>query len=90
MPMWDNTPRRDHMGMIFHGSTPDLYRRWMDEVLKETRRKTAAGELDDSFVFINAWNEWGEGAYLEPDARFGYAYLEATRLALEQSRSQSG
>jgi len=89
MPMWDNTARRDHMGMIFHGSTPDLYGQWLREVLKETRQKVAARELDDSFVFINAWNEWGEGTYLEPDARFGYAYLEATRRALLQSRPQA-
>ncbi len=86
MPMWDNTPRRDHMGMIFHDSTPALYERWLTAVIDETRQLVARGELDDSFVFINAWNEWGEGAYLEPDARYGYAYLAATRKGIENAR----
>lgn len=86
MPMWDNTPRRDHAPVVFHGSNPGLYKEWLCDVLKETRINK---ELDAPVVFINAWNEWGESAYLEPDRRFGYAYLRATREALEETRPAS-
>ncbi|MDB6682537.1 glycoside hydrolase family 99-like domain-containing protein [Bifidobacterium longum] len=79
MPMWDNTARRNFRGTIFHGSTPELYRRWLQDVVQRTSERT---DLDDKLVFINAWNEWGEGTYLEPDDYFGYAYLEATINAL--------
>ena len=83
MPMWDNTPRRNNMGMIFEGATPALYGRWLTDVIADTRSKE---DLDEPFVFVNAWNEWGEGTYLEPDRRYGYAFLQATRDAIEQSR----
>lgn len=83
MPMWDNTARRDNKGMIFHGSSPGLYKSWLLDVFKELKSRH---DLPEPFVFINAWNEWGEGAYLEPDRRYGYAYLAATRSAIEEVR----
>ena len=74
-PMWDNSARRvSSTPTIFTGSTPALYRQWLEYCLRDA----APGD----FVFINAWNEWAEGAYLEPDLHYGHAYLEATRSAI--------
>lgn len=84
MPMWDNTARRDNKGMIFHGASPELYKHWLIDIFKESKERK---DLEDSFIFINAWNEWGEGAYLEPDKTYGYAYLDATRQAIESVRN---
>lgn len=83
MPMWDNTARRNNKGMIFHGSTPELYKRWLKDVIIAGQKRD---DIDENIVFINAWNEWGEGAYLEPDKRYGYAYLQATKEAVEETR----
>ena len=77
-PSWDNTPRRRRDGVVLTGSTPERYQRWLEACLGR-----AAGDGgDESLVFVNAWNEWGEGNHLEPDARFGRGYLEATRRAV--------
>ena len=76
---WDNTPRSRH-GIIVHGSTPQKFETYMAELL----RKPSAMNL----VFVNAWNEWGEGAYLEPDEKYGYAYLEALKNALNSMYSE--
>lgn len=84
-PMWDNTPRKNNMGsLIFDGSNPSLYKKWLKDIIKNNCRRK---DLDDNLVFINAWNEWGEGAYLEPDRRYGYAYLQATLDAIVESRA---
>jgi glycosyltransferase involved in cell wall biosynthesis len=79
-PSWDNTPRRARGGVVLSGSTPDAYERWLEACI--ARARAAGTEL----VFVNAWNEWGEGNHLEPDARFGRAYLDATRRAVERTR----
>lgn len=79
-PMWDNTARRNNRGLIFHGSTPTYYKEWLSDIITKTKQREI---LDSPLIFINAWNEWGEGAYLEPDRYFGYAYLDATRKALD-------
>jgi hypothetical protein len=69
MPGWDNTPRRGSSAYVFHGGTPVSFRRWL------SRASSAAGPK--GMVFVNAWNEWAEGAHLEPDGRFGRANLES-------------
>ncbi len=77
-PMWDNSARRNAGAMILRGSTPDLYQRWLESALEQARQRPPEHRL----VFINAWNEWAEGNHLEPSAKDGHAYLEATRRAL--------
>ena len=80
-PSWDNEARKPGAGYTFANATPALYREWLDMAVEYARwHPVADGE---SLVFINAWNEWGEGAYLEPDRRYGYAYLQETRDALQ-------
>jgi glycosyltransferase involved in cell wall biosynthesis len=79
MLRWDNTPRRKGRGTIFWGFNARRYREWLDYTLSETR---ASHPEDRRFVFINAWNEWAEGTYLEPDTRYGYRLLNETSRAL--------
>jgi len=74
-PGWDNEPRKPGRGSIFAFSTPETYKNWLIEACNYAKSIKVP---DERIVFINAWNEWGEGAYLEPDRRFGYAYLQAT------------
>ena len=77
-PGWDNSPRRESGAVILDGSTPELYGAWLEAIV----RRTASRPVPEQLIFVNAWNEWAEGAYLEPDTEFGRAYLEATRRAL--------
>lgn len=78
VPRWDNTPRNKRWPFVLHHSSPELYERWLRAAVAAERHANAA----DPIVFINAWNEWGEGNHLEPDIRWGRAYLEATARAL--------
>ncbi len=79
MAAWDNTPRRRDLATIFANASPQAYGRWLTAAC---RRALAAPAADHRLVFINAWNEWAEGSYLEPDQRYGHAYLQATRDVL--------
>jgi len=78
MPCWDNTPRRPLGGNVFHGSTPALFYEWLTHSIARAKRNAE----DERIVFINAWNEWSEGAYLEPDQWLGYGYLAACAAAV--------
>jgi GT2 family glycosyltransferase/protein-L-isoaspartate O-methyltransferase len=78
MPSWDNTARRQNAANIFLNSNPAEYETWLRDAITVTRRFSVG---DERIVFINAWNEWAEGNHLEPDVRYGRAFLEATRRA---------
>jgi|GEM_PF-4911042 len=80
-PAWDNHARRrkDAGATIIHDSSPEKYERFLTEVISRAERLAPAERL----VFINAWNEWGEGCYLEADQEYGHAYLAATAAALK-------
>ena len=78
MPGWDNTPRRQDGSFILETPTPGVFQAWLEAAIAETQRDFCG---DERLVFVNAWNEWGEGAYLEPDKRFGHAYLQAVKNA---------
>jgi O-antigen biosynthesis protein len=79
MPSWDNTARRKNQGTVFLKSSPGAYLNWLRRTVTLTLR---VDNPEHRLVFINAWNEWAEGCHLEPDARHGYAWLNATRRAL--------
>jgi len=79
VPHWDNDARREGRGFTMHGSTPELYEKWLQGTVRYAQKNPFKKE---SLVFINAWNEWAEGAYLEPDIYYGHAYLNATRRAV--------
>jgi glycosyltransferase involved in cell wall biosynthesis len=75
-PRWDNEARKPGRGYTFAHSSPDEYQSWLSSAGEFALAKPVCGE---SVVFINAWNEWAEGAHLEPDRHYGYAFLQATR-----------
>jgi len=77
-PGWDNEPRRSGRGRVLAHASPRGYRDWLRHAVDVAAKRG----LQAPMVFINAWNEWAEGAVLEPDARLGYAWLESTRDAL--------
>jgi glycosyltransferase involved in cell wall biosynthesis len=79
VPSWDNDARRQGAGLSIARSTPAKYEAWLGKLVERAERKLFFGE---PIVCINAWNEWCEGTYLEPDVHFGAAYLNATGRAV--------
>lgn len=72
---WDNSPRRGYNSIIMKGASPEKFGKYMSLLLQKAQRANVP------MIVINAWNEWAEGAYLEPDEEYGMAYLEALKKA---------
>lgn len=77
---WDNTARNKN-GRVFDGANPEKFEDYMRQLIKKMQK-----EYQSEIVFINAWNEWAEGAYLEPDEKYGYGYLEALKKVIDETR----
>lgn len=83
-PSWDNTARRMERATSWIKSTPNNYYKWLVDAIAKTRENFKKSER---LLFINAWNEWGEGCHLEPDTKYGYEWLNATKKALQVNSS---
>lgn len=82
-PSWDNTARQPDYGSSFDRTSPEAFRVYVEEKIEEIR---AFHTGDERLLFVNAWNEWAEGAHLEPDTGYGHRWLEALRGAIEAKR----
>jgi lipopolysaccharide biosynthesis protein len=80
-PGWDNSPRYKKAALVFDNASPGVFAYHLENAIRKTMRNTP----DNRLVFINAWNEWGEGCHLEPCRRHGTAWLEACRMALQRA-----
>jgi glycosyltransferase involved in cell wall biosynthesis len=85
-PSWDNDARRQGHGVTVCDSTPSKYYNWLAATIDYARNHRFN---DEAIVFVNAWNEWAEGAYLEPDVHFGGAYLNQTARAVVGVKSNN-
>lgn len=75
IPNWDNTPRSGVNGIVIQGHHPKLFRKHLKAGISYVRDR----ESEKQIIFVKSWNEWAEGNYLEPDRRFGKAFLEVVR-----------
>lgn len=75
---WDNTARRGENGIVFRKSSPEVFEQGFKSLVVAAKKK------DKKLVFVNAWNEWAEGCYLEPDEKNEFRYLEALQNALDK------
>jgi len=78
LPQWDRTPRAGKNSEIVVDSTPDRFQETVETAIELIRQK----EPEHQLLFLKAWNEWGEGDYVEPDLKFGHGYIQAIRQAI--------
>ena len=80
---WDNTPRKGRKGTAYFKATPEKFDKYI-----QIRYENAIKYYNADFLFINAWNEWGEGAHLEPDELNKFEYLEALEKATKKYKPE--
>lgn len=79
---WDNTARKAvSKGVILQNLTPDTLKKWLLDIITESKK---VHSKEEDIIFVNSWNEWAEGSHLEPDMKYGYAWLQVIKEALEE------
>ena len=79
IPQWDRSPRSGKQAVIYHGSTPELFKKHLESIKKAVDNKPPEKRI----ILLRSWNEWGEGNYIEPDREYGSAYLDVLKDTLK-------
>ena len=82
LPQWDRTPRAGKGTNPLINATPEKFQKTIENALELIKNKAPEHKI----LFLKAWNEWGEGDYVEPDDRFGHGWLDAIRKALDNCK----
>lgn len=80
IPRRDRSPRSGRKAMIYYDSTPEGFKKAAKKAVACVENR----DPDKRLIFLNAWNEWGEGAYMEPDLKFGHGYIDALAEVLKE------
>ena len=76
---WDRSPRSGRKAIVYYGTTPDTFKYAAQMAIEQVKYK----DPEHRIIFLNSWNEWGEGAYMEPDLEFGKGKIEALAEVLK-------
>lgn len=78
---WDRSPRSGRKAIIYYGTTPETFKYAATKAVELVKNKNPEHRI----IFLNSWNEWGEGAYMEPDLKFGKGKIKALADVLNNS-----
>ena len=74
-PQWDRTPRAGNSEGVYVNATPTTFKKHVEDALNVIENK----DMEHRILFLRAWNEWGEGNYVEPDLKYGHGFLDAIK-----------
>lgn len=75
LPNWDRSARSGKKANIYVDSTPENFETHLSDALELVKDK----DDEHKILFLQSWNEWAEGNYVEPDLKYGHGYLDAIR-----------
>ena len=81
---WDRSPRSGKKAIIYKNSNPKSFKLAAKLAIETVKEKDEQHRI----IFLNSWNEWGEGAYMEPDMRYGKGFINALREAINEYKNK--
>lgn len=80
VPQWDHSPRGGKKTLILNNSTPELFSEHVRDAMELIKNK----ESEHQIIMLKSWNEWAEGNYMEPDLKYGKAYIDALHNVIRE------
>lgn len=76
----DRSPRAGRKAIIYYNATPENFYKGAKKAIELVEKKNKEHRI----IFLNSWNEWGEGSYMEPDTKYGKEFIYQLRRALDE------